>query len=274
MKQNPWKLRRRIEADYAAAITKFVLRLLREAGPLGDPFLFRERLRVLARSPTAKVLAKKAAMAMLTHLAEDNARTWREAARRSSKGRTIYEALKKELVARKDDYWPIIERNSEYITSLPDDLAERASRTAAENTASGARAGDMAKELMQLCRSLTTSRAKLIARTETSKAQAALTHIRAERLGLHWYEWCTSDDERVRKSHHHMAGVLVRFDDPPAPEILAGQKSQGRYNAGEIYNCRCYAAPLTDIGDVHWPHKVYWGGRIVHMTRKEFKERM
>lgn len=274
MKQNPWQLRRRIETDYAAAIQKLILRLAREADPFADPFLFRQRMRELARSPTVKALAEKAALAMLTHLAEDNARTWREAARRSSQGRKLYDALRRELSLSAADYRELLERNARYISSLPEDLAERAVTRAAENARAGVRAGETAKEIMSLYRGLSVSRARLIARTETGKAQAALTEIRAKRIGLRWYEWCTAEDERVRKSHGHMAGVLIRWDDPPAPEALAGGKSQGHYNAGEIYNCRCYAAPLTDIDDVDWPHKVYFGGRIVRMTRQQFQERM
>ena len=68
-----------------------------------------------------------------------------------------------------------------------------------------------------------------------------------------------------------MNGVLVRFDDPPSPEALIGESSVGKYNAGGIWNCRCYAEPLIDIDDVKWPCRVYSNGNIKSMHKKEFE---
>lgn len=273
MKLDKWSLRQRIEKDYANAIKKLTDRLLHKMGTETDPTAFKQKIRAMARSPTFTEAAEKAALAMLTQLAEDNARTWREAARHSSKGRILYDAIQNELHKKLDrQYWEIISRNADYIKSLPDELAEIASRRAAENALSGRRASDIIPEIMEMYPGLAKSHARLIARTETSKAQSALTRTRAESIGINWYEWKTSEDSRVRSSHRHMDGVLIRFDNPPAPETLIGMKSQGHYNAGDIYNCRCYAAPLTEIDDVSWPHKVYYGGRIVKMARVQFQK--
>jgi hypothetical protein len=68
-----------------------------------------------------------------------------------------------------------------------------------------------------------------------------------------------------------MAGVLVHWDDPPAPEILAGEKSEGHYDAGDIYNCRCSAEPLLRYDQVAWPAKVYHGGVVRRMTLAQFR---
>lgn len=273
MKPDKWKLRRRIEVQYASAIKNLIARLLLRAGSISDPVVLRQKIRVLARSPTFREAAEQAALAMLTQLAEDNARTWREAARKSSKGRIMYDAIQQELKKNlNQQYWDIITRNADYITSLPDDLAAIVSSRAAEGVLAGTRASAQIETILAMYPELSESRARLIARTETSKAQTALTRTRAEAIGIHWYEWKTSEDQRVRNSHRHMQGVLVRFDAPPAPEALIGMKSQGHYNAGDIYNCRCYAAPLTEIDDVSWPHKVYYGGRIVKMTRAQFRK--
>jgi SPP1 gp7 family putative phage head morphogenesis protein len=109
-----------------------------------------------------------------------------------------------------------------------------------------------------------------LARTEVAKADTAITRVRAESIGLNWYEWQTSEDARVRKSHAKMNHVLVNFDDPPAPEQLIGQKSEGHYNAGNIYNCRCPALPVLSLNLLQWPHKVYSQGRISVMSKKQF----
>ena len=69
-----------------------------------------------------------------------------------------------------------------------------------------------------------------------------------------------------------MEGVLVNWNDPPSPEKLIGEKDVGKYHAGNIWNCRCYSAPLLEIDDVKWPHEVYMNGKIKKMNRKEFEK--
>jgi uncharacterized protein with gpF-like domain len=69
-----------------------------------------------------------------------------------------------------------------------------------------------------------------------------------------------------------MDKVLVRWSDPPSPEALDGEKSYGKYHAGEIFNCRCFPEPVIDFDDVTWPHKVYSGGQIQMMTLAQFKQ--
>ena len=109
------------------------------------------------------------------------------------------------------------------------------------------------------------------ARTEVSKAQSALIRTRAEILNIQWYIWRTSQDERVRNSHKDMEGVLVSWKDPPSPEQLSKSKYQyGKYHAGDIFNCRCYAEPIVDIRFVKFPCKVYCNGRMIKMKKSEF----
>ena len=115
------------------------------------------------------------------------------------------------------------------------------------------------------------SHVQLIARTEVSKASTALTRARAEELNLPAYIWRTSKDARVRPSHRQMDGVICFWDDPPAPEALAGIKSTlGNYNCGDAPNDRCYPEPMLRFDQVTWVHKVCRGGRIQMMTRAAF----
>jgi uncharacterized protein with gpF-like domain len=111
----------------------------------------------------------------------------------------------------------------------------------------------------------------LIARTEVSKTSTALTRARSEDIGIRWYVWKTSEDARVRSSHKHMDNVLISWSSPPSPEKLDGLRSVGHYHAGEIWNCRCYAEPVIEVEYLSWPHKVYCGGQIVKMSRKQFE---
>jgi hypothetical protein len=71
-----------------------------------------------------------------------------------------------------------------------------------------------------------------------------------------------------------MQGVIVNWRDPPSPEKLVNEKSVGHYHAGCVFNCRCYAAPVISINDITFPAKVYLGGVIKRMTRKQFEQIM
>lgn len=114
----------------------------------------------------------------------------------------------------------LINQNANYISSLPLDIAKYVDRRIAKGTLEGKRAVDIRDEILRYYPHISKTRAQLIARTETSKAQTALTRVRAQSIGLNWYVWRTSEDSRVRKSHSHMEGVLINFNYPPSPERL------------------------------------------------------
>ena len=119
---------------------------------------------------------------------------------------------------------------------------------------------------------LAKSRIRTIARTEVGKAETAFTQARSERPGIRWYEWATSEDQRVRPSHRKLATVLEAWSDPPAPEQLAGERSKlGHYHTGCAPNCCCITLPLMSLDEVRWPHKVYSHGRIEYAGRAEFE---
>lgn len=271
MKYDKWKLKRTIEKSYANAIKKLIKGLQDEFKNLDSPFLIVKKIHTLARDPTFKKKAEKIAEGMITQLFSDNAKSWRQAARQGSAGKMIYKEIQKGLnkpLRRKID--ELIDINSGYISSLPSDIAKYVDRQIAKSTFEGKRASDIKDDILRYYPHITETRAQLIARTETSKAQTALTRVRAQSLGINWYVWRTSEDGRVRKSHAHMEDVLINFDNPPSPERLINKKSYGNYNAGDIFNCRCYPEPLTSLNDIKWPHKVYYGGSIKNMTKKQF----
>ncbi len=106
----------------------------------------------------------------------------------------------------------------------------------------------------------------------TTSAQSARTRARSTALGVGWYVWRTSEDERVRPSHKNMQGVLVNWKEPPSPEALVGMETCGKYHAGEIDGCRCYPEPVVEFDYLRFPVKVYHKGKIRTMTREEFKK--
>lgn len=273
MKQVDWQAKRRIEEDYDRAIRRLLQRSWKIIGDETSPFDIVDAIRRIMRSKLFIDYTLAASRKMITNTFYDTARTWREAAKGGSQGRMIYQALKNEMQGTVGGtVYALIERNAAIVRSMPLDIAGQMTQYIQAETLKGKRHDQIAKELLAKFPDISKKKAALIARTEASKAHTALIQARSDRLGIAWYVWRTSQDSRVRNSHEHMEGVLCRFDTPPSPELLAGEKNVGTYNAGEIYNCRCYPEPLIDIMDVSWPHKVHYGGKIVRMSKEQFRK--
>jgi SPP1 gp7 family putative phage head morphogenesis protein len=241
-------------------------------------------LRLLSDKATPKELEKLAAMPafrkwanevvgkMAVNVYKGNATSWRDAAAKSGRGRLIYQELQKRLEGTNVGaaVQSIVRENAELISTLPLDIAKYTTAFIAKRQQEGVRSTQIAKELRQYLPRITESRIKLIARTETSKSETALTRARSEDLGLSHLQWLTSHDQRVRRSHRNMEGVVLAWDDPPSPEALIGEKDVGRYLPGCIWNCRCVALSIVDINELAFPIRYYGNNRLTRMTRKQF----
>lgn len=166
----------------------------------------------------------------------------------------------------------LIAENAKYIKSVPESVREDIAKYVQSHAMQGGRTAYKTDDFKKLVGEMSNKHAKLISRTESAKAMSALTQAQAEQSGLDWYIWHTSEDVRVRPSHKNMDKMLCRFSDPPAPEELIGEKSAGHYGPGNIYNCRCYAAPVILWRKVEWPHKVYANGSIQTMSKTQFED--
>lgn len=271
-----WRPKRRIELLYQKSLRRLMRGLESKLKGITN---LTDILRAIKRFTQSKEFqdhAEAEAKKMVTSVFTDAGKTWREAARVNSKGREIYEALKKEFNS------PIgltvkeqIERNANLIKSMPKDIRQEITEIVAKESMSGRRASDIAEDLQERFPQMLKNKANLIARTETSKTESALNQARSQNIGINWYEWNTSEDGRVRSSHKHMDGVLINWNDPPSPEKLINKKSTlGKYHAGCCPNCRCYGAPIVRLDFISWPHKVYYKGHIVRMSRKQFESIM
>ena len=98
------------------------------------------------------------------------------------------------------------------------------------------------------------NRIKMIARQETSVINSQLTKARYESAGVDIYEWSTSEDERVRKSHSVLNGKICKMGDNTvyADSIEDAKKGKWkkRSSIGGVeldpsidYNCRCTRLP-------------------------------
>lgn len=277
MKYSIWRQSRRIENEYLKTLYTLCDMFRKIAQSVGeDQALYMQRMNQFQNSYQYEKYIMSAVKRMVTPIADINAKTWREAARKSTRGRFLYDLLMEELQQGKDILIndQLLE-NAALIKTLPNDVAEKVVKDIADEALKGKRARSIEKIIMQETDKHSRASARLIARTEVAKTQSALTRVRAQSLDMQWYVWRTAlDGNRVRPSHRLMEGVLVNWNDPPSPEALAGEKSVGNYHAGNIWNCRCFSEVLVDIDDVKWPHKVYHNGQIQMMSKREFIELM
>ena len=231
-------------------------------------------LQELAASKAFYDLANLIAHRFVTMANITDARTWREAASGGSKGNKVFKALRalqKTNVGRTINQR--ITENAHFIKRMPLDISQGVTRYVSTEVFKGLRSEEIAEALREKAIGLSEARANLIARTESSKAMTTLTEARSKDVGINWYIWKTANDgNRVRESHRHMQDVIVSWDDPPSPEALIGERSVGKYNAGNIYNCRCFPRPLIFLDNAKWPAKVYYNGSIQKMSKLEFEK--
>ena len=277
MKSSFWDRSKGIEANYRSLLFQLVKSIVRLAKKSkGNIDLFNKFVSDYSTTKAFKRYCKYAAKRMVTPVANINAETWRKAARRSTKSRIVYRSLVQNIDSGLDQSInEQIERNAQIISTLPLDVSRKVTKKIYEGTIEGKRATTLSKEIAQYTKDYSRASAKLIARTEVSKTQTALTRSRSANLGIKWYVWKTEQDARVRESHKTMDGVIVSWMSPPDPEKLTGlpsAKINSNYHAGEIYNCRCFPDPLMDLDEVSWPHNVYFQGKIQRMTKQQFEK--
>lgn len=277
MKKDEWKTTRIIQDSFLDTLGKLNELFNFIATSSGnDRDKYNEQMRNFQNSEPFNSFVYSAVRRMVTPIAIQNMKTWRKAAKKSTKNPYLYKLLMREINNElKNDINIQIEENANLIKTLPTDVAKKVTKDIEEMALKGMRASEIAKVIREQTDKHSRASAKLIARTEVSKTTTALTKARCDNLDLHWYVWRTAEDgDRVRKSHRIMEGVLVNWNEPPSPEALAGEKSVGNYHAGNIWNCRCYPEPLIEIDDISWPHKVYTNGKIQIMGKMQFEQMM
>lgn len=130
----------------------------------------------------------------------------------------------------------LMQENVALIKSIPLKAAERVHELSMERLVNSIRSKEMVTEIMSIG-GVTERRAKLIARTEVSRANASLLEARSVDIGSEGYIWRTVGDHDVRESHKRLDGKYIRWDSPPTTDGMVG-------HAGCTPNCRCTAEPV------------------------------
>ena len=139
-----------------------------------------------------------------------------------------------------------LDENTKLITSIPDVLADQAIKKIKELTKQNVTGATRASEMAKYLKEKGIKRADLIARTETGKANTAVTEARSQSLGIIAYIWKTSLDRRVRLEHRAMRNVICFFNSKPTPGQLPQAKYKNDRNVapGEDFQCRCNPSPI------------------------------
>ena len=261
----------RLEKQYAAAIRKITRRILAPIQPEVSLEAWIQSIAERSQAADVQEASNLLAQSMVKWASVRNAQSWRVAAAKSQKSRELYRLLQNEMQGPVGlQVQRLIAANAGYISSVPLDAARVLVDEVARAQQSGARASTISKMLKTRFPQLLKSRVHLISRTETAKASTALTQARCAELDIQFYQWLTSDDQRVRTSHKKMSGIIIPWAQPPDPEALVGEKSNGHYHAGEIFNCRCTQRVILAVEDINFPARVYWNGSVHMMTKQKF----
>ena len=210
-----------------------------------DPKLMQDELR--RYSEKLGPWATKQAAKMLDQVQRSNKRAYQ------NKSKAIGTALRLGVAEKDVGEAALVLLNEQVglIKSIPLEAGLRAQKIAYDAVLTGTRAApneDTIRELeeqLDLSTEVATSRALLIARTETARANATINQSRAMAVGSGSYRWHNSGDEAVRQSHKKyrgktLQGMIFSWDDPPTLD------DGMRGHPGTFPNCRCFAEPIFD----------------------------
>ncbi|CAL9955783.1 head morphogenesis [Vibrio phage K165] len=139
-----------------------------------------------------------------------------------------------------------VKDNVRLIKSIPDQYLTQVESIVLGNMRAGMRPSAINKQLQDQF-GVTERRARVISRDQTSKAANGLAKKRMQSSGFEYYQWVTSEDERVRSRHRKISDKVTaygkgiyRWDDPPLSD--KGEP----ISPGTDYSCRCVARPVLE----------------------------
>ena len=183
-------------------------------------------------------LAQTMATKAIGTMAADNKRRFDTAIEKST-GISLGRIISNENLS--DTLQTQIAVNSDLIQSLPDEYYKKISTRVFQGVSQGDKVGSLVTDLQKIT-GVTRKRAKLIARDQTAKTNAAITRQRQEALGITEYIWRTSQDERVRTSHKAHNGKTFKWVSKGKP----GHPGETGHPGHDV-NCRCTARGIINL---------------------------
>lgn len=242
------KASKNAEVRYRKALETFIKKLTSDVGELITPILNRMELKFNADSDTGDLEVAfdnlRLRYAGIDQIARRMAYNFVEAVDKSNSEKFYQSVAQTNILSI--DLRSVINsenlsetlnlktrENVSLIKSIPSEYFKKLEHIVYNGVVIGKQPKSMIAAIKELGYS-TTKRARLIARDQTSKLNAALNQERATKLGITEYVWRTAGDERVRDTHAKNNGKIFRYDDPPA---ATGHPSHD-------IQCRCVAQPI------------------------------
>lgn len=143
--------------------------------------------------------------------------------------------------------------NASLIKSVATEFKQEIADTIMTNVQEGQRSTNLITQIKERY-NVSQSRAKLIARDQTSKLNGSLVKVRAQALGSKTYVWSCVSDERSRDSHKVLDGKLCKIGDDTVYSDDNGVTWKKRSTIGGYigeptsdYNCRCAMLPVLEF---------------------------
>lgn len=139
-----------------------------------------------------------------------------------------------------------ISENVDLIKTIPENTLDKMKDIVYDGFANGKTTTRMVKEIRNVY-GVSRRRAELIARDQTAKLNGQIQRAQQQDAGITEYIWCSTGDERVRKSHKNLNGKKFSWNDAPV-------NSYGRKcHPGEDYQCRCIGRPVFNRSTIGLP---------------------
>jgi SPP1 gp7 family putative phage head morphogenesis protein len=152
--------------------------------------------------------------------------------------------------------------NLKLITALRQNVSDEVHRIISSGIKAGKRVEKIRKELegstlQSGVFSKVKIRASLIARDQVGKLNGDITRARQREIGVEFYVWRGTRDERIREAHDALDGKYCSWEDGTVYADTLQDAKEGNWKQrssiaafegapGEDFQCRCYAEPIFD----------------------------
>ena len=110
---------------------------------------------------------------------------------------------------------------------------------------------DIKAEIRKINKNISGARAQLIAQDQTGKLKTLFSKRRQEEVGIDLYVWVTAGDERVRKLHISLDGLICKWEDSSVystdgKDFNSRTGGMTKAMVGQDVRCRCNGSPYFD----------------------------
>jgi hypothetical protein len=146
------------------------------------------------------------------------------------------------------DALDLIASRENLISGLPDELFGDVQSAISDGLKAGESLDQISNRILTLFDEFTSTRADLIAQTETSAAYGFASHAAAVQAGVLYKQWLHAGFPKIpREDHLEIDGLIMPIDEPypvGEPPLMYPHDPDG--SAEDVINCGCISIPATE----------------------------